>query len=104
MTDTVLSILKKTSTEHPTFEMPFEGKLDEGDSISVVLGITITNYIGAGTVTAGTSAIIGGSVYARYSGGNDGSSYLVKVKIQTISGDTLELYGLLVIENVNIPA
>ena len=99
-----LTILQKTSGEAPTFEMPFATKLSSGDSLISVNEIEITLYKGSGLATVGNSAILGGSVFARYSGGDNSATYLVRVNATAASGDILEMFGLLEIVDPTAPA
>jgi len=99
-----LDTITKTVDEKPTFEMKFTGKLPEGDSINTVTSVDVSVYSGTGTISPGTSIIQNGAVFVRYTGGESGSVYLVKIKVLTNFGDTLENSGLLKVQDVVLPA
>ena len=100
-----LDILEKTADEAATFEMKFDGKLPEGDSIASVTSIDVTLHTagGTGTVADGTPTISGASVFARYSGGTTKMKYLVRIEILTDNGDTLINYGLIKVKDPTTP-
>ena len=100
----LLTTLEKTEIEEPTFEMPFEGKIPEGDTILSVTSVTISVYSGSGIATYEGETIFEDSIFIRFLGGVDKSVYLVVVEILTTNGDVLQRHGLLKIANAIIPA
>ena len=99
--ETGLIVLRKQPSESRLYDMSFDGKMRDGDTISSVISSWFTNMgkvTGSTDITLGTASISGDLVQIRVEAGQDLENYKITHKITTApSGDILEGDGLLLV-------
>ena len=94
---TDLGVLFKQPYEEIRLTMPCTPRMRDGDTVSNVDDVTVSNITnnGTGTVVAADQQTDGSSIQCTYSGGADKEDYKVTIKFTTTGGDKLEVDGLL---------
>ena len=101
--DTNLFVLTKQPWEESPFDMDFSGRLRDGDSLSSIASVTVTNM---GKVTASADAVaanevVSGSIaQVTLSAGDDGENYKITIRAITTSGAKVEGDGMLYVRDL----
>ena len=87
--------LTKQPAENRLFDFDFAGKMRTGETISTVVSVVAA----PSGLTVGATAFSGQVAQVRLSGGTDQTEYILTCKVTTSAGNTLELDGLLWVED-----
>lgn len=96
--DTDLFVLTKQPWEELRYDMDFSGQMRDGDDLSSVSAVVITNMgqvVGSGDVTSSGEVVSGDIAQVKLSGGTDLENYKITIRAITTDGDKIEGDGML---------
>lgn len=97
---TMLPVLTKQPAESIRFNLPAGPRMRDADTIASVDSVIATAVSpGTGTVTVSGETDDGTDIQATYAGGTDGEQYKVEAVITTAGGDTIEVDGMLYVDD-----
>lgn len=96
--ETDLFVLTKQPWEELRYDMDFSGQMRDGDDLSSVSTVVVTNMgevVGSDDVTASGETVSGDIAQVKLSGGTDLENYKITIRAITTDGDKIEGDGML---------